>query len=172
MESIEFISKKKWCLIIFWSCDWKTLFFLYVNVVFGLGLHQFIFNFCISKFLEITVKRLYNPERNIWRRYWRLPPWLCCESVCPRWCACGGRGARMRRHVIWWHLQALPMQQCGWHCGSLHHIVSFFCFFCLENVISSLAASLHMGSLHPAVVFIIYCCFLVPFCSSGCTWPP
>lgn len=41
--------------------------------------------------------------------------------------------------------------------------------FLSRNVISSLAASLHMGSLHPAVVFIIYCCFLVPFCSSGCT---
>lgn len=31
----------------------------------------------------------------------------------------------MCRPVIWWRLQALPMQQCGWHCGSLHCIVSF-----------------------------------------------
>lgn len=53
-----------------------------MNVVFGLGLHQFIFNFCISDFLKVTVKRLYNPERNIWRRYWRFPPSLCCVCVC------------------------------------------------------------------------------------------
>lgn len=38
-------------------------------------------------------------------------------------------------------------------CTALSHLLF------LQNVISSLAASLHMGSLHPAVVFIITAVF-------------
>lgn len=36
-------------------------------------------------------------------------------------------------------------------------------FLFLENIFSSLAASLHMGSLHPAVVFIITAGFFFGF---------
>lgn len=56
--------------------------------------------------------------------------------------------------VIWWHLQALPTQQCGWHCSSLHHVVSFWSW----NVISSLAAPLHMGSPPPSCCCFDRCC--------------
>lgn len=120
----------------------------------GGGLRPFIF-ILISKLVlnfEKMVKRLCNPKtfgRNTDAVFFVVVV-LCFSPPPPpplRQCVCTCARARP---VIWWHLQALPMQQCGWHCGSLHHIV----YFLSQNVISSLAASLHMGSLHPAVVFI------------------
>lgn len=43
----------------------------------GWGLHRFIFNVCISKFLETTVERLYNPEKETFDGD---------TDVCPRGC--------------------------------------------------------------------------------------
>ena len=122
------------------------------------------------------VKRLYNPKTfDYWKKVIapHFPPLryvFVCRYVCVHAPVdvlvlvgvVGVVGGFMCRPVIWWHLQALPMQQCGWHCGSLRRIVSFS-FFSRKNVISSPAASLHMGSLHPAVVFIITAVLLFLF---------
>lgn len=163
MEFIEFI--RKLCLIIFWSRE--NLFF-FVCECLGRGYISLIFFFNLSNvLLEFQNNgQAFIQSKNIWP-YWKvnaphLPSiqyWCVCICMCAhsRWCACGGWGGCMCRPVIWWHLQALPMQQCGCHYGSLHCIVSFIFF--PRNAISSLAVSLHMGSLHPAVVFIITAVF-------------
>lgn len=62
----------------------------------------------------------------------------------------------MCRPVIWWHLQALPMQQCGWHCSSLHHIVSFLCVYFFTGSASA------YGLPSSCCCFHHYCCFFFP----------
>ena len=170
-------------ILIMWFGE--LLFFIfYVNVVFGatsvsfyLLTSEFQNNgqaFVQSKKHLTTEKKVIAPHLPS-LRYVCVCRYVCVHAPVDVHVLGGAGGGFMCRPVIWWHLQALPMQQCGWHCGSLHRIVSFsFFFFSQKNVISSLAASLHMGSLHPAVVFIITAVlfFLGFFCSSGCTWPP
>lgn len=166
------------------------LLFLYVNV--GLGLHQFnIFSLtfltqiCFCYNFRIPVKRLYNPKtfdietpKN--ERSTFLLTLCVCVCVCVNVCA----HAPIDVHVVGGVVACAALSSGGTYrlcqCNSVGDTAAVCTasshFLFLENVISSLAASLHMGSLHPAVVFIItavfvFFCFVffAPLCSSGCT---
>lgn len=193
MEFIEFI-RKLWCLIIFWSCDWKShvsffhmwlLYWGYISLVsFFTSIKLFWFSTSPSSVYIIHGVHCRNSDVESKRSWFLLPgtPSVSAPDMCvcmpPLMCMCWVWVVVCCHPVIWWHLQALPMQQCGWHCCSLHRVANlslFFIFFSPPNIISSLAASLHMCSLHPAVVFIITAVFLfwlyltaLNCCSPGC----
>lgn len=177
MEFIEFI--RKWCLTIFWSCDWKTHFCMWM-LCLGWGQRQFnisfffvCLNLCLKFFILLEFQsngQAFIQSKNIWHRYWKVNaphfPSLgvfICECVCAHApidvhvvggvvvCVALSSGGTYRR---------LPRQQCGCHCGSLHRIVSFSSSW---NVISSLAASLCIWAHSILLLFSSLLLFL--FCS-------
>ncbi|MEQ2243722.1 hypothetical protein ILYODFUR_009747 [Ilyodon furcidens] len=97
------------------------------------------------------VKRLYNPK-TIWQR-WRRANISSSSLRCMRVCVCvrarvSSAPAGFANATVWVTLQQFAP-----------HLLIFFGGGSL-NVISSVAASLHMGSFHPAVVFITAAAFL------------
>lgn len=74
---------------------------------------------------------------------------LCIYRVCARVCVCAGvcLCVCVFRPIIWWYLQALPVQQCEEHYSSFCSIASFF--FTLKQK-SAPPTHTHPHATHPA----------------------